>query len=40
MAFVKERSLEESLLCEGVLPTGQTVNRLAHSAVYVLPSTA
>ncbi|MFF2030017.1 glycosyltransferase [Arthrobacter sp. NPDC058192] len=40
MAFVKEQSLEKSLLYEGVLPTGQAVNRLAQAAVYVLPSTA
>ena len=40
MAFVKEHSLEKSLLYEGVLPTGQAVNRLAQAAVYVLPSTA
>ncbi|MET3922036.1 glycosyltransferase [Arthrobacter sp. UYEF20] len=39
-AFVKEHSLEEALVYEGVLPTGQAVHRLAQAGVYVLPSTA
>jgi glycosyltransferase involved in cell wall biosynthesis len=39
-AFVKEHSLEKSLVYEGVLPTGRAVHRLAQAGVYVLPSTA
>lgn len=38
-AFVSANSLDEHLIYEGVLPTGQAINRLSKAGVYVLPST-
>lgn len=38
-AFIKENALDDLLVYEGVLPTGQAVTRISQASVYVLPST-